>query len=232
MDYLREAFEKVKQDISSLKQELDFFKDALTDTRNQMIDICAILQNLHKKTEQIQKEQQDLASTHKPENPTTSTHPSTHNLDFKPLKPQILPISTGNGGVPTDRQTDRQTHRQTQNIPKIQKNTVDNAIEILDSLDSIKKEIRLKFLRLTEQEMLIFSTIYQLEEENTSTDYKTLAKKLSLTESSIRDYVGRLIKKGVPVEKTKINNKTIQLKISDNLKKIANLSTIMKLRDI
>jgi len=232
MDHLREAFDKVKQDISSLKQELGFLRNALVDTRNEMIDICTILQNLLQKTEKIQKEQESLASTHKPENQTVSTHPSTHPTPFKPLKPQILPISTGNGGVPTDRQTDRQTHRQTQNTPEIQKNPVDNAIEILDSLDSIKKEIRLKFRRLTDQEMLIFSTIYQLEEENGHTDYKTVSEKLKLTESSIRDYVGRLIKKGIPVEKTKINNKSIQLKISENLKKITNLPTIMQLRDL
>ena len=80
--------------------------------------------------------------------------------------------------------------------------------------------------------MLIFSLIYQLEEEKGHTDYKTLSEKLKLTESSIRDYVQRLIKKGIPVEKTKINNKNIQLKISRNLKKIASLSTIMQLRGI
>ena len=80
--------------------------------------------------------------------------------------------------------------------------------------------------------MLVFSTIYQLEEEQGTTDHKTLSKKLNLSESSIRDYVGRIIKKGIPVEKKRINNKHIQLTISDNLKKIATLSTILQLRDI
>ena len=80
--------------------------------------------------------------------------------------------------------------------------------------------------------MLVFSAVYQLDEENGHTDYKTVSKKLNLTESSIRDYVGRLIKKGVSVEKKRINNKTIQLKISENLKKIASLPTIMQLRDL
>ena len=142
-------------------------------------------------------------------------------------------ISTGNGGVPTDRQTDRQTDKNTLNYPKIyEKLAVDNAVEILDSLDSLKKEIRLKFKRLTDQEWMIFSTLYQLEEQEGFTDYKTLSKRLKLTESSIRDYIGRLIKKGIPVEKNKVNNKTIQLSISKNLKKIASLSTIIQLRDL
>ncbi|GAH73525.1 unnamed protein product, partial [marine sediment metagenome] len=112
------------------------------------------------------------------------------------------------------------------------KNTIDEAAEILDSLDSIKKQIRLQFKQLTTQEILIFSTIYQLEEEQESVDYKSLANKLNLTESSIRDYVGRLIKKGIPVEKKKIKNKNIQLSISPNLKKIVTLQTILQLRDL
>ena len=112
------------------------------------------------------------------------------------------------------------------------KDSFDNAIKILDSLDNIKKELRLKFKRLTDQEILVFSTIYQLEEEKGFSDYRSLSKKLGLTESSIRDYVSRIILKGIPVEKKKINNKSIQITISSNLKKIASLQTILQLREI
>jgi hypothetical protein len=85
---------------------------------------------------------------------------------------------------------------------------------------------------LTGQELLVFSTLYQFDEEFGSVDYKLLASHLNLTESSIRDYIGRLIKKKIPVEKVRINNKNIQLKISDNLKKIASLQTILQLKDL
>jgi predicted transcriptional regulator len=80
--------------------------------------------------------------------------------------------------------------------------------------------------------LLVFSTLYQFSEEKGYTDYKNLSEKLSLTESSIRDYIGRLIRKGIPVEKVKINNKTIHLSVSQNLKKIASLSTILQLRSL
>jgi len=209
MNPVKKAFKKVKQDIDSLTQEVFSLKESLIETREQMIDICEILRKLYKK-------QELRTSTHSSLNQTVSTHLSTDDVYFKPLKYQNLGISTGNQGVSTDRQTNRQTDRQTQNPFENQKkssqNSVDNVTEILDSLDNIKKEIRLKFKRLTDQEMLIFSLIYQLEEEKGYTDYKTLSEKLKLTESSIRDYVQRLIKKGIPVEKTKINNKNIQLK--------------------
>ena len=161
--------------------------------------------------------------------PTDNSNFPTREDHFKARKDQYLGISKGNQGVQTDRQTDRQTDQQTK---KEEKNALDNAVEILDSLDNLKKEMRLKFKRLTEQETLIFSTIYQLEEEIGYSDYKSLARRLNLSESSIRDYVRRLITKGIPLNKQKINNKEIHLFVDKNLKKVASLSTILSLREI
>ena len=232
MDLVKEAFQKVRQDIDSVKEELNFMKKDLIETRERMIEMCEVIKKLGQKTE-ISKQKQDLdTSTHKEVIPTTSTHTSTHDLPLKPLKPKILGISTGNEGVSTDRQTDRQTDKNTENQPENSQNSIDNAAKMLDSLDNIKKEIRLKFKRITNQELLVFSMIYQLDEEQGYADYKVISERLKLTESSIRDYVGRLIKKGVPVEKKRINNKTITLNISQNLKKIASLSTILQLREL
>ena len=123
-------------------------------------------------------------------------------------------------------QTNRQTDKQTENT------SIKSALEILNSLDSLKKEIRLKFKQLTDQEMIIFSAVYQFDEENGFSDYKSLSQRLNLTESSIRDYIGRLIKKGIPVEKTKLNNKNIRLTLSKNLKNVVSLSTILQLRGL
>ena len=231
MDLVKEAFYKVKQDMDLLREELTFLRKGLTETRTRMIEMCGILNKLNQKTEEFNQKQTVQASTHKPEIPTTSTHPSTDNSTFNPLKPQISSISIGNEGVSTDRQTDRQTDKMTNNTEKSQ-DSIDNAAEILNSLDNIKKEIRIKFKRITEQELLVFSTIYQLDEEQGHADYKGLSERLKLTESSIRDYVQRLIKKGIPVEKKRINNKTILLSVSQNLKKIASLSTILQLREL
>lgn len=225
MDPVKEAFDKVKQDMEFLKYELNTLRNGMIETRERIVEICEIIKKIDEKIE-------SKASTHKPEIQTLPTYTSTHNLPLEAPKPQNLPISTGNEGASTDRQTDRQTHRQTQKESKNEENSFENALEILNSLDEIKKEVRLKFKRLTEQEILIFSTIYQIEEEQGYANYRLIATKLGLTESSVRDYVGRLINKGIPVEKKKINNKQIQLFISQNLKKIAPLSTILQLRDL
>jgi len=247
MDQLRDAFYRVKKDIDSLYFEMDSLKLGLREMNWRLSIISEDIKSILKDRRETKIQKENLSKkpavfhpTQKPIYPTQPIQRPTQNTGFKPQKPQNLGISTGNEGVPTDRQTDRQTDQQTQNTsfnsnlliqvtPKNQKNPIQTAAEILDSLDSLKKEIRLKFKRLTEQEILVFSTLYQLDEEKGYADYKTLAEKLKLTESSIRDYVGRLINKGIPVEKKKINNKSISLSISKDLKKVATLPTIMQL---
>ncbi len=80
--------------------------------------------------------------------------------------------------------------------------------------------------------MQVFSLLYNLEESGIVVDYKILAEKLNLSESSIRDYIGKIHKKGIPVVKEKLNNKRVFLHISPELKKIASLNTILKLREL
>jgi len=236
MDLIKKSFQKVREDMLDLRKELG-------DTKKELENLKEFIEsNLLKN------------STQNTSNKTEYKRVPTDKGALEGLKAYNLGISIGNGGVPTDRQTDRQTDRHISNqienkeniiqkkesntedkenlIKESKKFTLDNAVEILDSLDAFKKQIRLKFKRLTEQEFLVFSTLYQLETEEGYTNYKSLSKKLNLSESSIRDYVGRLIIKGVPIEKSKINNKNIHLKISENLKKIATLSTIINLRDL
>jgi hypothetical protein len=251
MEQIKEAFSKVKQDIDFLKSEIAVLNKDLLETRKSLIEVCEILKDYSSKTKEESKSSENIKQevpAHTPSFSATPTYLPAHNSPKTAPSNQILGISTGNQGVPTNRQTDKQTDQQTdksshntKNIPQntsaqtfqgTQEGSIDNALQILESLDNLKKELRLKFKRLTEQELLVFSTLYQFSEGEGHTDYKNLSEKLKLTESSIRDYIGRLIKKGIPVDKVKINNKTIQLSISPNLKKIASLSTILHLRSI
>jgi len=233
MDPVKEAFDKVKQDIRFLKDELGNLRKGVLETRERMIEVCEIIKKMDEKIEFV-------ASTHKPKIQTQQTPSSTHNLSLEALKPQNLLISTGNEGASTDRQTDTSTDTSTHFLPNINKkkdktieSDIQEATNILDSLDALKKQIRLKFKHVTQQEMLVFSTIYQLEEQAPNTvSYKEIALKLGLSESSIRDYVQRMINKGIPIKKHKINNKKLILSISPDLKRIATLNTIIKLREL
>src|SRR3989344_1268372 len=167
---------------------------------------------------------------------TTSTHSSTDNYAFKGLKNKENNISIGNRGVSTDRQTDRQTdtstHSSTDNSSKIITNPPilpkDSSIFInpglvLEQLDSLKKELRLKVKRLTGQEIKVFSAVYLLEQQGHLVDYPLLSTNLSISESSVRDYIQRIINKGMPIIKEKINNKRIILHIPEEFRKLASI---------
>ena len=254
-DQVREAFQKIKHDVYSLYSEISSLKRDIAAMKNEMFKISEILIQMSKVTQNLSKIAentpktiipthpaiQQINQTNQQENPTVPTHNPTHPPYFNKEK---QPFSTGNEGVPTDRQTDQQTDNTalkeplfTQKYPKTPQmrkiiNPIEDAARALDSLDSLKKEIRLKFKQLTDQEILVFSVLYQMEEEQGPVDYKTIALKLNLTESSIRDYIGRLLQKGVPIEKQRINNKKIILSVSPSLKRVASLQTILQLRDL
>ena len=268
MDEVKEAFERVKKDIGSLKSEIDSINFEFREMRKRLIEMCEIMNELSQKYSSLDQIKSDFSKeapsnynineidsisisnkyeeksfeeklseipsldttkatsldkqtdppSNRQINPPSQTPFSTNNQTIKPRKDQIQGISIGNGGVQTDRQTDKKAE-----------NAFDSAINTLNSLDNLKKEIRLKFKKLTDQELLVFSTIYQQEEELGYSNYKVLSDKLNLTESSIRDYVRRLIAKDIPLEKIKINNKEIHLSISPNFKKITSLNTILQL---
>ena len=219
-----------------LKEEIYILKKELDQMREGFFEIFKILEKFKKDLDDLKDSKSFQNQTHNLKVPAEIGGSSTLHTLFKPLKDQNIGISTGNQGASTDRQTDRQTDQQAQKTPYFRetpdKNTIDSAAEIIESLDKMKRQIRLKFKQLTDQEMLVFSTIYQFDEEQGHSNYKLLSEKLNLTESSIRDYVGRLIKKGIPIDKIRQNNKGIQLEISQNLKKITTLGTILKLREL
>ncbi|OGJ21750.1 hypothetical protein A3K73_06940 [Candidatus Pacearchaeota archaeon RBG_13_36_9] len=292
---IKEAFLKIKEEMFGLGSKLSEIRREMQETARlvrQMdeeltkIKIDIMLREAEKPSN-LPTDRQTVRQAGTPTNSPTDqsrnttdsvipTHNPTHGQEIGGWNTQNFPISIGNEGVPTDRQTDRQTVQQTHFLPEIPplvstkslpaprvpsnvvtnkteenplentpifsqklprdsrpiKQQISDASEILASLDNIKREIRRKFKSITKQEMLVFSTIYTLEEQDPDPDYQKIASKLRLSESSIRDYVQRIAKKGIPIEKEKLNNKKIILHISPELKKIATLDTIIKLRSL
>lgn len=244
MDPIKDAFEKIKKDIHYLHQEIEKIKFILNGIKSQPLQ---------------QKNHVQTQNTFRQTDAQHTTLNKTMNLPLEGPKSQDIPISTGNEGVSTDRQTYTQTDRQPpnfhwnpqnqiqnqsptqlqnqsstqlQNQTQVKLNNKKQVTEILNSLDELKKEVRLKFKKLTAQEMLVFSSIFELEEQGFIVDYALISERLGLTESSIRDYILRLIKKGIPVIKTRENNKKITLTISEELKKMASLEAIIQLRNL
>jgi len=274
VDPIKEAFQKVKEDIFNLQSQLG----VLIREINQLKRTLDAKNTLDKQTD-IPTDRQTNTSNIST-NSIIQTDRQTVPQEIRGLIYPNFDSSTGNNGVQTDRQTDQQTDQQTPNldtesiltqnaVPSNEKfalsnetkyskdndsmpqnfnyplkhetrplrsinpyNNISKVSQVLNSLDSLKQDLHAQFKRLTPQEMLVFSTIYQLTDQNISPDYSLLAIKTSLSESSIRDYVQKLIKKGIPVEKTKENNKRVSLNISSEFKRMASLQTLYELRNI
>ncbi len=235
-DLIKEAFSRIKQDIISLQEQIFLLNHQIEEIKRTLLALNPTQNQLQQTDSQI--------------NPTIQ-HIPTDNLPLEALKGSNISSSTGNGGVPTDSQSNSQTVQQTEkpldfvsfhneeiaenseNLPKTdQISQIQRVSEVLESLDSIKKEIRSNFKHLTSQEIAVFSAIYTLEEQGFVVDYPIVSQKLGLSESSIRDYTHKLIRKGIPIIKSKENNKKITLSISPELKKIASLQTILALRKL
>lgn len=250
MDPVKEAFAKAKQDIFNLQSQIDSLK-------NEIISLKDIIKSSSLNASNQPTNQQSNSPTNTSKYSSiysqipTVQHIATDRLPQYGLKEPFRDTSTGSRGVPTDKQTNQQTVRHTgnegvqsatfqqtsstdsQKTDKIDKiSHLEHVSSILNSLDSLKKELRTQFKHLTAQEMAIFSCIYNLEEQGFVVDYSLVSQKMSLSESSIRDYTQKIIKKGIPIIKTKENNKKILLSIDENLKKIASLQTILTLRQI
>jgi len=244
---IKASFERVKKDIFNLGDEI-------SQIRTEFFELKSIIKSMNEIIDKLRLEILELKANNEPnqepqfktptdiptdemKKPTISAIPTdnpTVPVEVGGLKYPNLDISSGNRGVPTDRQTNQQTDNYGEfSSLRPLKQQIHDAHEILDGLDAIKKEIRLKFKQITSQEMMVFSTIYQLEESTPEgVEYRQIAQKLGLSESSIRDYTQKLISKGIPVDKIKLNNKKILLKISQDLKKIASLQALIHLREL
>ncbi len=259
MREIKKAFKKVKKDIFTLGDEIQDLRKEILDIKKELKNTTNFIDKVRKNRIKSASKIPTHNTTHDEKIPTQIRH-TTQGSQEEPLKKQYMGVSTRNQGVPTDRQTDRQTderhikkyvervsdndsnfrnfqEKTTQDLQKNQEkqdkiSQLDKASEILSNLDNLKKELRLKIKKLTSQEMRVFSLIYQLNQQGLEADYKTLASKMDLSEGSIRDYIYKIIKKGIKIQKQKAGNKKINLQIPSNLKKIASLDTILKLREM
>jgi len=74
--------------------------------------------------------------------------------------------------------------------------------------------------RLSKQEFLTFLTVYQLEEEISKVTYDDVGKSLKITAGCIRTYVSALMRKGLPIVKSKYNNKVVILSIPPEIRSL------------
>ena len=147
---------------------------------------------------------------------TEKTGKITNSVEFEEKRAPPVTLqksSTGNIGAQSfNHSLDNQSFtNQTTTNPK-------STIHSLN-IQSLKKDIDSAFSSLTSQEFLVFLTIYQLEEDySRGITYGDLSSKIGLSEGCIRGYVSSIIRKNIPLDKVKINNRTITLRIELDLR--------------
>jgi predicted transcriptional regulator len=244
---LKESFDKVrvetnfiKTDLFLLRQELEILKkefsernetlySVLNQLNHQIVDLTDALKTIAQK--QIERDLYIKSNT----STTDLQHSNTYPLKNEGIKPYLL-SSNGNEGVPTNPQqthnkpTHNPTHDFMNKFPQVPKPESLN-ISVKEIVSSMKSDLKKKFKALTRQEFYVFSVLFSLEQElNRALSYKDIAIKANLTESTIRDYIGRLIARGIPIIKEKVNNKEILIKVSEDLRNLASLDHLSTIK--
>src|SRR3989344_6584578 len=108
MDPIKEAFLKAKQDIDSLRHQIEVLTQEIYELKRTLA-LQGVAGGERNPPEVLSTDQQTNTSENSSFqhiNPTHSDTP-THNLPLYSLKTPFSHSSTGNRGVPTDRQTDQ-----------------------------------------------------------------------------------------------------------------------------
>lgn len=200
---LKRTFEMIRKEISSLNTEIIAMKREILALKN-AFENQAHLRHIS----------------------GTQNKPLFKSLNFRRIKPYFQ-SSTRNDGVQALRQQSGNSQAHNLDNSALDKET---SAQLSTAINNLKTDLKQKFKSLTKQEFLIFSKIYTLQEELNAVTYTDIASQTGLTENAVRDYISRLIHKGIPIIKERINNRQVILKIPQELKKIATLENLTKLK--
>ncbi len=234
--------ERLTDEVRLIQEELFILKRDLEDLRK---DIRDIIKPNYMNESSIGNEG---VPAHQP------TDTPTFNTPLFPVDGIYSQSPSASGDYPTDIPThpqhiDQKTQHMTHRItPKIVEDILANQVpkaprmdqkaeikdpltDLSDIMNLLKADLKAKFRSLTGQEFYIFSVLYTVEKSQEMVTYSDIAKRTGLTSSSIRDYIQRIIRKGIPIVKEKLNNKTTLLKVPSELRNLATLDNLMRLRN-
>lgn len=209
---IKNSFSKVKNHINLIEHEIKLQKEVLIKQNEAINTLNILLNKLLSKLENLEKEINIEKKTENEQinslNKQINTK-QTHNEEFL-NEPQIWPIngfkdvSIGNEGV-------KQINKHVKHI-----NTEGNQTDL--AFNTLKNGLENVFKLLSKQELKVFLTIYQLEEEGKRANYRAIAEIMELSAKCIRTHIHNLIKKEAPISKDKLNDNSILLSIKKEFK--------------
>lgn len=216
---VKQAFSRVKEDISSIKEKINFLEQQI-NTKNEET------KRLFDRLETIDKKLQEIISSIGNEGVKRSIDQSINHKAFKQLSDQNFndefedislikankESSTGKEGVEqlSDQSIIKQSHNQA--FKQLSDQSIGKALE--EDLSILNEKINTLFFKMSKQELKLFLTIYQLEDEGISVTNKALGIKMQLSEPCIRSYLSSLLNKNAPISKVRVGSRTNLLSIS------------------
>jgi len=214
--------EKIRASFEKVKKDMDFLTEQIIMLKSELEEIKRIKTNFRQESS-IGNE--GVPTDRQTDTPTSNRFSSLVDERFSPVfqTPTDTPTHT-----PTDvRQSDTKI-RQSDTYSDTPKYAEKSITEIVNSL---KNDLKTRFKSLTNQEFHIFSVLFTVDKTQKTASYRDLADKTGLSESSIREHIQKIIKKGIPITKEKLNNKIIVLKIPEEIRNLATLDNLLRIRN-
>ncbi|MFH1210045.1 MAG: hypothetical protein V1663_04620 [archaeon] len=178
--------ERIKNSFLIVKEEINSLKNELERTKNKLFNQKEIILALNKKINELLNENEELKK-----------ELNKNNIS-----------STGNEGV---------MHSFIHSFNSYSDKQINKQINI----QTFKESFDNMFKSLPRQEFLTFLTIYQLEDDlKRPINYLDISSHLKLSEGCIRTYISNLLKRKLPLTKTKVNNKLVQLQINSHFREL------------
>jgi len=212
---LRKAFSKIREEIESLEGQFSTLKEALTIQNNVLAELVKKFALLDEKLEKNKKffvssgnegVNQSINHLNTSENGPSKQQEKAH-LE------EDIDVSIGNEGV-----KEHLSHVKEQKEPVFepQKENKERKSIFRLARDRLDKT----FNKISKQELKVFLTVYQLEEDHSETSYRGIAERMDLSEHCIRAHICSLFKKRAPLYKVKLNNRLTLLFVDKDFKSL------------
>ena len=214
---IKASFSKVKQDIQlvsneliGLRQEVSEYKLKIQEISSKLTELTELLHN-QKKEVSIGNEGVNQSINHLI---NQSINHQSFNQSINHQEPE----------TPQKEQFNEEKGVNQSFNQSINQSPINHLINQSIGLNALTKDISKVFLSLSKQELKLFLTVYQLEDEEIESSYKQISIRMGLSEHCIRSHLSSLFKKNVPLTKKRTNNHTNLLSISKDFK-ILNLKS-------
>ncbi len=208
---IKASFSKVKEDIQNLSETLEEIKGVLKKQDTQIESLFGEIKAL-KENYITPYTQSSIGGKGADKSINQLINQSINHQSINQADPVINTIKdlySPKGG--------NQKINQSINQSPINQST-DQSINHMEQLKGLTQDLSAIFLSFSKQELKLFLTIYQLEDENIEPTYKAISAKMQLSEHCVRGHLSSLLKKNAPIIKKRLNNRTTLLSLLADFK--------------